>query len=99
MGLLTAEAKQGVEMVSRLLGGGIGTDVTGLQTVTNGQQIHTKKQGGIDYASRPAERRLRLKGWWRSGSAPFSAELVFRISLDLAAAHPVLKRLRHEAKE
>jgi hypothetical protein len=29
-------------VIGGLLGGGVGTDVAGVQTVTNGQQIHTR---------------------------------------------------------
>lgn len=39
---LTAVGKQEVEVISGLLGGGVGTDMAGVQTVTNGQQIHTR---------------------------------------------------------
>jgi len=39
---LTAVGKQKVEVIGGLLGGGVGTDMAGVQTVTNGQQIHTR---------------------------------------------------------
>jgi len=37
---LTAVGQQEVEVIGGLLGGGVGTDVAGVQTVTNGQQKH-----------------------------------------------------------
>ena len=39
---LTAVGKQEVEVIGGLLGGGVGADMAGVQTVTNGQQIHTR---------------------------------------------------------
>ena len=39
---LTAVGKQEVEVIGGLLGCGVGTDMAGVQTVTNGQQIHTR---------------------------------------------------------
>jgi len=41
-GPLTAERQQAIKVISRLLRALIGPDVAGLQTVSNGQQIHTK---------------------------------------------------------
>ncbi len=38
---LTTVEQQEVEVIGSLLGGGVGTDVAGVQSVTNGQQIHT----------------------------------------------------------
>jgi len=39
---LTAVGKQEVEVIGGLLGCGVGTDMAGVQTVTNGQQIHPR---------------------------------------------------------
>jgi hypothetical protein len=39
---LTALGKQEVEVIGGLLGGGVRTDMAGVQTVTNGQKIHTR---------------------------------------------------------
>jgi len=38
---LTTMGQQEVEVIGGLLGGGVRTDVAGVQTLTNGQQIHT----------------------------------------------------------
>jgi len=38
---LTTVGQQEVEVIGGLLGGGVGTDVASMQTLTNGQQIHT----------------------------------------------------------
>ena len=43
MNPLTTVGQQELEVIGSLLSGGIGTDVAGVQTVTNGQQIHTRK--------------------------------------------------------
>jgi hypothetical protein len=40
-GPLSAERQQAIQIVGGLLGAGVGTDMPGLQTVTNCQQIHT----------------------------------------------------------
>ncbi len=42
MGPFTALGQQTIEVVGGLGWAPIGTDVTGLETVTNGQQIHTQ---------------------------------------------------------
>ncbi|MFN9941472.1 MAG: hypothetical protein ACK56I_18545, partial [bacterium] len=39
--LVSAAGQQGIQLVGRLLGAGVRTDVTGLETVPDGQQIHT----------------------------------------------------------
>jgi hypothetical protein len=41
VGLLTTMGKQNIEVIGGLLGGGVRTDVAGVQPVTDGQQIHT----------------------------------------------------------
>jgi hypothetical protein len=38
---LSAERQQAIQIVGGLLGAGVGTDVPGLQTIANCQQIHT----------------------------------------------------------